>query len=287
MIAIVDACKEHIAKPIKEKWLNPPPVVSVLPLQGVIGATNKLRGGGLNADSLEPLIKKAVACPRIKAVALLINSPGGSPVQSARICNLIRYEAEKKDIPVIAFIDDLGASGGYWLACTAKEIYAMDSSIIGSIGVVAASFGLDKFIEKHNIERRIYTQGKNKGMLDPFLPEKAEDVKKLKDAQADVFESFKEHVKSSRGDRLTGKESELFTGAIWSGKQAKALGLVDGLGDIHTICREKFGDDIQFRSFKDTKGFLSKKLGMFAPAAWANAAADVIEERIMWNRFGL
>ena len=286
-MGIINFCCNKVCKPITKRLLSPPPVVAVIPLQGVIGSMGKLRGEGLNAESLEAPIKKAFEISRLQAVVLEINSPGGSPVQSALIYNLIRYHAAKKDVPVLAFIEDVGASGGYWLACAGDEVFAMEASIVGSIGVVAAGFGFQQFIEKHGIERRVYTQGKSKSMLDPFLPEKPEDVKQLKAAQADVFASFKNLVKERRGDKLTAKPTEIFTGAIWSGVKAKKLGLVDELGDMRSVCRERFGDEIEFKSFKASKGFVSKKLGMLSPQAWADTIVDTASERLLWMRYGL
>lgn len=279
-------CCRTFCVPLKEKLLSPPPAVAVIPLSGVIGAKGKLRGDGLTADGVSDMIEKAFKTPRLKAVALAIDSPGGSPVQSALIARRIREEAAKKNVPVYAFIEDLGASGGYWLACAGDEIYAMEASIVGSIGVVAAGFGFTEFINKHGIERRVYTQGKNKAMLDPFLPEKPEDVKQLKDAQKEVHDHFIAWVKERRGDKLTAKDSELFTGAIWSGISAKKHGLVDELGDMRTVCREKFGEKVQFKSFKESKGFLSRKFGLMSPRGWADAVMDAVSERLYWSRFG-
>lgn len=276
-----------ICCPVKERLLNPPPVVGVISLHGVIGAAGKLRGEGMTAEALEPVIEKAFKQSRLKAMALSINSPGGSPVQSALIFNLIREQAEEKEIPVLAFIEDVGASGGYWLACAGDEVFAMDSSIVGSIGVVAAGFGFQQFIEKHGIERRVYAQGKNKAMLDPFMPEKADDVKVLKSAQADVHKSFKALVKDRRGEKLTGKDTELFTGAIWSGVGAQKHGLIDELGDMRSVCRERYGKKVEFKRFKANKGFVSRKLGVFSARYWVDSAIDAVAERLAWSRFGI
>lgn len=286
-MGIRDFCYRKLYQPLEKQVLHPPPVVAVIPLHGVIGSLGKLRGEGMTAEALESHIKKAFETPRLKAVALDISSPGGSPVQSALIFNLIRHEAAKKEIPVLAFIEDVGASGGYWLACAGDEIFAMEASIVGSIGVVAASFGFQEFIQRHGIERRVYTEGKSKAMLDPFLPEKEEDVKQLKAAQADVFASFKKLVKERRGGKLTAKDTDIFTGAIWSGIKAQQMGLVDALGDRYSVCRERFGENVEFKTCKPSKGFLSRKLGMFAPRAFAAAIADEITERLAWGRFGL
>jgi len=268
-------------------WFRSGPVVAILPLNGVIGQGGRMRGEGLTLDSLESQIEKAFKQPRAKAVVLSINSPGGSPVQSALIANRIREEAAKKKLPVLSFIQDVGASGGYWLACAGDEIIAMEASIVGSIGVVAAGFGFTEFIEKHGIERRVYTQGKNKAMLDPFLPEKPDDVKQLKSAQKDVHDVFIDWVKRNRGDKLTAADAEIFTGAIWSGIGAKKMGLVDELGDIRSICRQRFGDKVVFKIFKEPKGFFSRKFGVFHAQYWVDAIADAVSERTLWARFGL
>ena len=267
--------------------ISPPPNVAVIRLQGVIGSVSKFRKGGIDASSVEPLLKKAVELPRLKAIVLLINSPGGSPVQSDLITREIRHLADKHDVPILSFIEDVGASGGYWLACAGEEIYALDASIVGSIGVIAAGFGFNEFIEKHGIERRVYTAGKSKSLLDPFQPEKAEDVKKLKAAQADVYDVFTDWVKSRRGERLQGKETELFSGAIFSGRKALELGLLDGLADYRSICRERFGDQVEFKELEDSKGFLAKKLGVLSPTYWVEACASAVTERLHWMRFGL
>ncbi len=268
------------------KLLNPPPMVAVLSLHGVIGTAGKFRGDNVNADMLEPYIKKAFTLPRLKAVALAINSPGGAPVQSMLIFNMIRHYAAKYDVPVLAFIEDVGASGGYMLALAGDEIFAMEASIVGSIGVVASGFGFHEFIKKHGIERRIYTQGKSKAMLDPFLPEKESDVKQLKAAQADVFASFKELVQKRRGDKLPSKTTDLFTGAIWSGVKAKKLGLIDDIGDVRSVCLQRFGEDIQLKYLRPNKGFLAKRLGVLHPEYWVDAIIDRLAAQLAWQRFG-
>ena len=279
-------CK--IAEPVKTKVIAPPGNVAVIRLEGVIGQTGRFSKGGLTLKEYAPLIRKAFSIGSLKAVALVINSPGGSPVQSALLAKEIRYQAKKADVPVLAFIEDCGASGGYWLACAGDEVYAMPSSIVGSIGVIAAGFGFSDLIEKHGIERRVYTSGKSKALLDPFQPEKPADVKTLKAAQADVYEDFVEYVKECRGDKLTGKDSELFSGAIYSGKKAVELGLVDDLSDLHSKCRELYGEKVEFKTLVLAKGFISGKLGMSAlsPNAWASAVMDVLQERFSGVRLG-
>ena len=276
-----------VGAPVKKKLLNPAPVVSVLHLHGVIGQTGKLQSSGMTYDSLQEIITDACKHKRSRALVLRVNSPGGSPVQSALIANMIREQAAKHDLPIYAFIEDIGASGGYWLACAADEIYAMDASIVGSIGVIAAGFGFTEFIQKHGVERRVYSQGKNKAMLDPFLPEKNEDIKQLTDAQKDVHEGFIQWVKDRRGEKLSGKDSELFTGAIWSGKAAQERGLIDGLDSFRHFCQQRFGDEVEFKEFKNEKGFFARKFGLFSPAIWVDALAEAVAQRTHWARFGL
>ncbi|MBM3618942.1 MAG: S49 family peptidase [Alphaproteobacteria bacterium] len=267
---------------------NPQPKVAILPLKGVIGSVGKLRGKGLVADELRDTIKKAFALSGLKAVAVVINSPGGSPVQSSLIFNIIRECAEEKDVPVVAFAEDVCASGGYWLACAGDEIYANAASIVGSIGVVASGFGLQEFIKKHGIERRVYTQGENKVMLDPFLPEKEEDVNRLLAVQRDVHEAFKALVLKSRGKRLNADGDELFSGAFWSGAQAKDMGLVDGLGDVYTVMKERYGEQVKLVPITAKKPFLGGLLGSrLSSAHWTDELLSSVEERSIWHRFGL
>lgn len=266
---------------------NPKPRVAVLPLKGVIGNVGRFRSKGLVMDELRDSIEKAFT-GGAKAVAVVINSPGGSPVQSALIHDAIRHLADEKDMPVYTFAEDVCASGGYWLACAGDEIYAHKASIVGSIGVVAAGFGFVDFIERHGIERRIYTQGENKSMLDPFQPEKQEDVHRLLNVQRDVHESFKNHVKAARGKRLNADADELFSGAFWSGAQALDMGLVDGLGDVSSIMREKFGNNVKLDYIKQSKSFLGGLLGSrFKSEHWSAEVISTMEERSIWGRFGL
>lgn len=266
---------------------NPSPKVAIIPLRGVIGNLGRLRNKGLVIDDLRDSIEQAFAS-RPKAVAVLINSPGGSPVQSALIHDAMRDLAEEKDIAVYAFAEDVCASGGYWLACVGDEIYAHPASIVGSIGVVASGFGFDEFIARHGIQRRIYTQGENKAMLDPFQPEKQEDINRLLNVQRDVHEAFKNHVKHARGKRLNADSDELFSGAFWSGAQAMDMGLVDGLGDVRSVMREKFGENVKFRYFKPGKSLVSGLLGSKLSAEhWTAEMLSTVEERSFWQRFGL
>lgn len=267
---------------------NPTPKVAIIPLKGVIGHVGKLRGKGLSADDLRDSILSAFKLTNLKAVALAINSPGGSPVQSALIHTLIREQAAEHDVPVIAFAEDVCASGGYWLACAGDEIYSHPASIVGSIGVVASGFGLDQFIQRHGIARRVYTQGENKAMLDPFLPEKQEDVDRLLNVQRDVHAAFKELVIKTRGKRLNADSDELFSGAFWSGSQAKDLGLVDGLGDVYTIMQERYGKEVKLVTVSPKKSLFKGFLGSRANGIhWTDALLSTVEERSIWQRFGL
>ncbi len=268
------------------------PVVAVLRLDGVIGS--RQRGFSL-VEQAAP-IERAFKLRNLTAVALAINSPGGSPVQSALIAKRIRALADENNVPVFAFAEDVAASGGYWLACAADEIYADDSSIIGSIGVVSGSFGFTELIKKIGVERRLHTAGDKKAILDPFTPEKATDVKHLKALQHDIHESFAETVRVRRGKRLLGSEKEIFSGAFWTGGRALELGLVDGIGDLRSVMRQRFGAEVKLRPVKGGRPFWKRRFGLsrgFAgapPPAGDELAAGVlaaVEERLIWNRFGL
>lgn len=254
------------------------PSVAVIRLAGVIGGQGR---GTLNDAALAPVIEKAFAKGKPAAVALEINSPGGSPVQSSLIGARIRRLAEEKDIPVIAFVEDVAASGGYWLAAAADEIYADPSSVVGSIGVISASFGLDRFIDNHGIDRRVYTAGKSKSTLDPFRPEKAEDVERLKGLLEDIHTNFKDHVTARRGNKLPA-EKDLFTGEFWLATKATDLGLIDGIGHLRPMMKDRFGDKVRFRDYSPKRGLLSR----FTAQAMQDAAQH-IEERAAYARFGL
>ena len=259
-------------------------IVSHIKLTGVIGNVGKFRQG-IEFSGQEEIIKKAFSIKKAAAVALTINSPGGSPVQSHLIYKFIREQAKKHKKKVIVFAEDVAASGGYLIACAGDEIYANSSSIIGSIGVIYSSFGFKDLIEKIGIKRRVYTAGKNKSTLDPFLEEKEEDIKRLKNIQLELHEDFINVVEESRGSKLN-KESgiELFSGEFWSGKRAKELGLVDGLGNAEQILREKFGNDVQIKRFEKTKGWLAKKLSSSEDNT--DKLISVLEERSIWQRYG-
>ena len=264
------------------------PRVAVLSLSGVIGEAGMMRRGGLNLADLEKNIEQAFDIPRLKAVALCINSPGGSPVQSALIAGRIRELAKEKKVRVYAFCDDVAASGGYWLACAADEIYANGASIVGSIGVITASFGFPELIKRLGVERRVYTAGENKRRLDPFLPEDKKDVIHLKSLQKDLHGQFKAYVQKRRGKRLKGADKVLFSGDFWSGTKGLELGLVDGLGDVRSVMRKKFGNNVRFYPIEEKKGFLAKRLGMLVKSEyWADDLVTAFEERALWNRYGL
>lgn len=272
---------------------NPPPMVSVIRLSGVIGQIGGFRPG-ISMATMAPLIERAFAAPEQSAVALAINSPGGSPVQSSLVAKRIRTLADEKKIPVYAFAEDVAASGGYWLACAADEIYADESSVIGSIGVISAGFGFQDFISRHGIERRVHTSGERKSMLDPFQPERPEDLGRLREIQSEIHDSFKTLVRSRRGDRLKAPDDELFSGEFWTGRRAADLGLIDGIGDARSVLRRKFGDKVRFRVIQPSRGLLRRRLGMGSSAAdvdWVgdavSSALAAVEERAVWARFGL
>lgn len=270
------------------------PIVPVVRLSGIIGFSTPLRPG-LTLASVARSLDRAFGLRKPKAVALAINSPGGSPVQAHLIYLRIRQLADEKKVPVIAFIEDVGASGGYMIACAADEIICDQSSIVGSIGVVGATFGLDKAIKKLGIDRRVYTAGKRKVMLDPFLPENPDDVKRLKAIQQEIHETFIGLVKSRRGKRLAGPESALFSGEYWAGERALQLGLADGLGDLRTTLRERYGKDVRIPLVAERGWFgrrvpgvgLSEMERMLANAGFADEIVSALEARAIWARYGL
>ncbi len=260
-------------------------IVSHLRLSGVIGNVGKFRQG-IEYSSQEDIIKKAFSVKKTLAVAITINSPGGSPVQSHLIYKFIREQAKKNKKKVIIFTEDVAASGGYLIACSGDEIYANSSSIIGSIGVISASFGFKNLIEKIGVQRRVYTAGKNKSTLDPFLDEKEEDINRLKNIQLELHQDFIDVVEESRGSKLNKNSGiELFSGEFWTGKKAKELGLIDGLGNADQILREKFGDEVEIKKFGKPKGWLAKKLS--SSHNHADKLISILEERSIWQRYGL
>jgi len=270
---------------------NRPPIVSVLRLSGIIGRLGPVRGAGISLEGLERMIVRAFSQRGVKAVALAVNSPGGSPVQSALIAKRIRQLADEKKIPVYAFAEDVAASGGYWLALAADRIYADRNSIVGSIGVISAGFGFTGLIEKLGIERRLYKQGDNKTLLDPFLPEQSDDIERLYRIQKEMHDSFKAVVKDRRGDRLAKrKDEQLFSGDIWTGARAVDLGLIDGLGDFRGVMRETFGKNVKLRVIGRREGWVMRRFGLGSPpdlGDWGAALIAALEDRALWARFGL
>lgn len=274
------------------KLFDKTPVVPVIRLAGVIGASGGLRRPGLSLADLVEAIDTAFGTTNAKAVALVVNSPGGSPVQSALIAQRIRLLAAEKELPVIAFCEDAAASGGYWLACAADEIIAADASVVGSIGVISAGFGFQEAIGKLGVERRVYSAGDSKSQLDPFLPENPDDIKRLRVLQDDIHDQFKEWVLERRGDKLAKKDhKKLFSGEFWTGRKALDLGLIDGLGEIRTVLRERYGDEVVTPVANKQKGWIAKKLGLDSridvSGSLAHGALDAAEERAVWNRIGL
>jgi signal peptide peptidase SppA len=262
------------------------PIVSVVRLFGVIGGAARLRGG-LSSAALAPVLERAFRSGGTRAVALDINSPGGSPVQSAMIFRRIRSLADEHRVPVFAFAQDVAASGGYWLALAADRIYADANSIVGSIGVISGSFGVQDWLARHGIERRMYTAGERKSFLDPFLPEKAEDVARLKVLQEDMHRSFIEVVRERRQGRLKGDDTTLFSGEFWTGRRALDLGLVDGLGDVTATMKAEFGERTRFRVFGGETSWWRRRLGLAGPGALAEELLDAVESRLVWGRYGL
>jgi signal peptide peptidase SppA len=269
------------------------PTVGVLRLHGVLAAQapGPFRPS-LNLAAFAGPIEAAFKLPGLKAVALSINSPGGSPAQSALLHDRIRAMADEKAVPLYAFVEDVGASGGYWLACAADEIYANASSIVGSIGVITSTFGFHEAIRRLGVERRLFTSGERKSLLDPFLPERPDDVERLRNLQRELHETFKAHVRKRRGVRLKGAEEELFSGEFWTGQKALELGLIDGVGELRQVMRRKLGDKTRFRMVQPGKGWLQRRLGLGSsaqpdPGAWIDGAIAAVEARALWSRFGL
>ena len=261
-------------------------IVSHLKLSGVIGNAGKFKQG-IDFAGQEELIKKAFSLKKAVCVAISINSPGGSPVQSHLIYSFIRQQAKKYKKKVIVFAEDVAASGGYLISCAGDEIYANSSSIVGSIGVISASFGFQDAIKKIGVERRVYTAGKNKSTLDPFKEEKEEDIQRLKKIQLELHSDFINVVKDSRGSKLVDTEkNNTFTGEFWSGSTSLKLGLIDGIGNADQILKEKFGEDIVIKKLEKPKSFIAKKLSASIDGQIDNIA-NVLEERAQWQKFGL
>jgi len=269
------------------------PVVPVVRLTGVIGVTTPLRPGVMLATVARSL-ERAFSVKRARAVALVINSPGGSPSQSNLICRRIRQFSEEKNIPVIAFIEDIGASGGYMLACAADEIVCDQYSIVGSIGVVGGSFGFPKLMEKLGIERRIYTAGDRKVMLDPFEPEKPEDVKRIKAIQKEIHEQFIALVKERRSGKLHSSDKTLFSGEFWTAQKAIELGLVDSIGDIRSFLRARYGEKVRMPLVTAERSLFGRRLpgvnlaqALAQQPGLADDLISALETRALWARYGL
>ena len=255
-------------------------------MSGVIGSAGRFKQG-IDFSGQQEIIKKAFSFKKSKNIAISINSPGGSPVQSHLIHDYIRQLAKKNEKKVIVFAEDVAASGGYLIACAGDEIYANSSSIVGSIGVISASFGFQDAIKKIGVQRRVYTAGKNKSTLDPFKEEKEEDIERIKKLQLELHSDFIEVVKKSRGAKLKDPEkNNTFTGEFWSGTTSMKLGLIDGIGNAEQILREKFGEDIDIKKLEKPKSFIAKKLSSSIDNQIDNIAS-VIEERALWQKFGL
>ena len=255
-------------------------------MTGIIGSAGRFKQG-LELANQRDILKKAFSLKKISHVAISINSPGGSPVQSHLIYSYIKELAEKKKVKVLIFAEDVAASGGYFIACSGDEIYANSSSIIGSIGVISASFGFKDLIQKIGVQRRVYTAGKNKSTLDPFVEEKDEDVKRLKNIQLELHEDFIKVVEKSRGSKLKDPEkNNIFTGEFWTGKTSLKLGLVDGIGNMDQVLKKKFGDNVIIKNFEKPKGFIARKLSSSVQDP-VEKLANIIEEKSMWQKFGL
>jgi signal peptide peptidase SppA len=271
-------------------------VVPVVRLSGVIGAVTPLRPG-MTLAAVARTLDRAFSTRNAKAVALVINSPGGSPVQSRQIYLRIRQLAAEKSLPVLVFVEDVAASGGYMIACAGDEIFCDPSSILGSIGVVGGSFGFQELIKKIGVERRLYTAGEHKAMLDPFKPENPDDVARVKALQREIHSIFIALVKKSRGSRLKGSEDVLFTGEYWAGETSVALGLADGIGDLRSVLRARYGDKVRTPVIAPSSGMLSGLLGRRTPGASSLDALQgiaglpdelisALETRAIWARFG-
>src|SRR5436305_9124092 len=287
------ASAREALRPVLPKRLRGVPVVPVIRLAGVIGFSTPLKPG-LTLATVARALERAFNIRGTQAVALLINSPCGSPVQSHLIYRRIRQLAAENARPVIAFAEDVAASGGYMIACAADEIFCDPSSIVGSIGVVGGSFGFPKLMDKLGVERRLYTSGEHKAMLDPFLPENPQDVDRLKALQRDIHEEFIELVKRSRGARLKGPEKTLFSGEYWTGGKAIELGLADGIGDLRATLRARVGHALITPLVAPARGWLGRVQpgvtgheGLPRAADFAEEVISALEARALWARYGL
>jgi signal peptide peptidase SppA len=290
---LVDRLKEYVPARLRRDIA----VVPVVRLSGVIGAVTPLRPG-MTLAGIAKMLERAFGTRNARAVALAINSPGGSPVQSRQIYLRIRQLAAEKKLPVLVFVEDVAASGGYMIACAGDEIFCDPSSILGSIGVVGGTFGFQELIRKIGVERRLYTAGEHKAMLDPFLPEDPDDVARLKAIQREIHAIFIALVKQSRSARLKGGDDVLFSGEYWAGESAVSLGLADGIGDLRSILRARYGEKVLTPVIAPSSGMLAGLLGRRSPGAGSLAALDgigalpdqlisALETRAIWAKFGL
>ena len=284
---------DKFARLVPRRFRTDIPVVPVVRIGGVIGVVTPLRPG-LLLSTVARSLERAFDMPRARAVALVINSPGGSPSQSHLIYQRIRQLAEEKRIPVLAFVEDVGASGGYMLTCAADEIICDQFSIVGSIGVVGGTFGFPKLMDKLGIERRLYTAGDRKAMLDPFLPEKPDDVKRIKAIQQDIHAHFIALVKARRAEKLHGSDKTLFSGEFWTAEKAIELGLADRIGDLRSTLRERYGEKVYTPLISAERSLLGRRLPGVnladAVARHPGLADDLIsalEARALWSRYGL
>ena len=273
-------------------FLKKKKTIPVVYMSGIIGNIGGLRKG-ITLTSVEDLLEKAFNIKKSAAVAIIINSPGGSPVQSSLIYKRIKKLAKKNKTKVIFFVEDVAASGGYYIACAGDEIYVDENSIVGSIGVIYTSFGFDKLIKKYGIERRIFTTGKYKSILDSFQKQKLSDVKKLKSIQTEIFKNFKDIVLKSRIKKINKQNKNIFSGSFWTGKEAIKLGLVDGIGDLKTIMEKKFGEKLRYVPIKPKKsilkGILSKSFyskDLLDTKKIINDMMTYMESRNIWGRYG-
>ena len=260
--------------------------IPTLRLSGVISSQSGITGSGLSINNLEKLIEKLFSDKKSPAVAIVINSPGGSPTQSSLIAKKIINWSKEKNKTVLAFVEDVAASGGYWLACAADEIYIDENSVVGSIGVISPGFGFVDLIKKIGIERRIYTSGKSKSFLDPFSEEKKEDVDRLKDIQEQIHENFINYVKNRRASKLNKEKfDDIFSGLFWVGKKSVELGLADGIGSLKEILEKKFGKKVKIKMINQKKSFLQRRFS--SSVSNYEDILNKIEEKIILSRFGL
>jgi signal peptide peptidase SppA len=290
---LVLRARELIEPALPRRWRRGVPLVPVVRLSGVIGFSTPLKPG-LTIAGVAKSLDRAFGMRKITAVALAINSPGGSAVQSHLIYRRIRDLAAEKGVPVIAFVEDVAASGGYMIACAADEIICDPSSIVGSIGVVGATFGFDAAIRKLGIERRVYTAGERKVMLDPFLPENPDDVARLKAIQHEIHETFIGLVKERRGSRLDDDEPNLFSGEYWAATTARNMGLIDHIGDLRSVLRQRYGEEVLMPLVAAERGLFGRRhqgvagaLEGFGDGLTAEAIISAVETRALWARYGL